>query len=400
MKKYNKITPEGTQDLLFEDCLVRRHVEKKLTDVFLSRGYHEVVTPGLEFYDVFHPEVSGIGQEIMYKTTDRRGRLVVVRPDSTMPIARLTATRLQNQTKPVRLFYTQPVYRNNPGLTGRSDETVQTGIELLGASGLRADLEVIVTAVEALEQCLPDFRLELGHAGFFRALAEQLSVSDDTREDIRQAIESKNYAALDMILNALPDSQAARAIRRLPRLFGGEEIFTQAIPLCSDEKSLKTLDYLHELYRWLAELGLNDRMIVDLGLVQRNDYYTDIVFSAYVPEVGDAVLLGGRYDNLLSLFDLPMPAIGFACNVDVIAKVMATGSSAPRIKPTEILVHGEPGHEIEALHYASKLSRKGIPCESSVFETREDALAYAKTCGISSVVFVGETTTTVKPEEE
>lgn len=400
MKKYNKITPEGTQDLLFEDCLARRHVEKKLTDVFLSRGYHEVVTPGLEFYDVFHPEVSGIGQEIMYKTTDRRGRLVVVRPDSTMPIARLTATRLQNQPKPVRLFYTQPVYRNNPGLTGRSDETVQTGIELLGASGLRADLEVIVTAVEALEQCLPDFRLELGHAGFFRALAEQLSVSDDTREDIRQAIESKNYAALDRILNALPDSQAARAIRRLPRLFGGEEIFTQAIPLCSDEKSLKTLDYLHELYRSLAELGLNDRMIVDLGLVQRNDYYTDIVFSAYVPEVGDAVLLGGRYDNLLSLFDLPMPAIGFACNVDAIAKVMAAGDSAPRIKPAEMLVHGEPGYEIEALHYASKLSRRGIPCESSVFQTREEALAYAKTCGIGSVVFVGETTKTVKSEEE
>jgi ATP phosphoribosyltransferase, regulatory subunit len=391
MKKYHKITPEGTNDLLFEDCLARKHVEKKLTEVFSSRGFHEVVTPGIEFYDVFHPEFSGIGQEIMYKTTDRRGRLIVMRPDSTMPIARLTATRLQNQPKPVRLFYTQPVYRNNPGLTGRSDETVQTGVELLGASGIRADLEVIATAVEALGKCVSNFRLELGHAGFFRALAEQLPVSDDIREDIRQAIESKNYAALDAVLDELPDSAAVTAIRRLPRLFGGEEVFAEAAPLCGDERSARTLDYLHELYRSLTELGLGQKMIIDLGLVQRNNYYSDIVFSAYVEEFGDAVLLGGRYDNLLGLFDLPMPAIGFAVNVDALSRILLKSGEAPAVQPAEILVHGESGYEIKALRYASDLAEQGRRCETSVFQTREEALAYAKTCGIRQVVFVGGT---------
>ncbi|MEI3405255.1 MAG: ATP phosphoribosyltransferase regulatory subunit [Christensenellales bacterium] len=89
----------------------------------------------------------------------------------------------------------------------------------------------------------------------------------------------------------------------MPRLFGGEEVFAQAAPLCSDDASSKTLAYLHELYRALVDLGLGDRMIVDLGLVQRNDYYTDVIFSAYVENVGDAVLFGGRYDNLLAQFD-------------------------------------------------------------------------------------------------
>lgn len=98
-------------------------------------GFHEVITPGLEFYDVFSLEDAGLSQEEMYKTTDSDGRIVVFRPDLTMPIARLTATRLQNQPRPVRLFYTQPVYRNDHGRTGRSHEITQAGVELLGAAG-------------------------------------------------------------------------------------------------------------------------------------------------------------------------------------------------------------------------------------------------------------------------
>ncbi|MFR5069021.1 MAG: ATP phosphoribosyltransferase regulatory subunit [Eubacteriales bacterium] len=79
-----------------------------------------------------------------------------------MPIARLTATRLQNLPKPIRLYYTQHIYCNNPGLTGRNDEVMQSGIELLGARGRRADLEVLATAIEALSRCVPNFRIELG----------------------------------------------------------------------------------------------------------------------------------------------------------------------------------------------------------------------------------------------
>ncbi len=391
MKKYNKITPEGTNDLLFEECMARKYIEKTLSEVFSSRGFHEVVTPGLEFYDVFNPESSGIGQEVMYKMTDQRGRLVVMRPDSTMPIARLTATRLQNLPKPIRLFYTQPIYRNNPGLTGRSDETVQTGIELLGAGGMRADLEVIVTAIEALGKCVPNFRLELGHAGFFRALAEQLPVTDDVREDIRCTIETKDYAALNAILDGLENSRQVMAIRRLPRLFGGEEVFNQAALLCDDEKSGQTIEYLHELYRSLTKLGLDNQIIVDLGLVQRNDYYTNIVFSAYVEEYGDAMLLGGRYDNLLGCFGLPMPAIGFAINVDAIAKIMLERGKTPAVKPVDILVHGETGYEIQALHHASDLVEQGYQCESSVFETHAEALEYAKASGMKRIDFVGRT---------
>lgn len=395
MKKYNKITPEGTKDLLFEECLTHRHVERLLTRVFASHGYHEVITPGMEFYDVFHFDSAAIAQERMYKMTDKRGRLVVMRPDSTIPIARVTATHLQHQRKPLRFYYTQEIYRNTPGLTGHSDEIVQAGIELIGASGKRADLEVLVTAIEALSRCVPDFRMELGHAGFFQAIAEQLPIEEHWKEDIRATIEAKNYAALNTMLDALEPSPAVDAMRKLPRLFGGREVFDEADPFCLNEKSAETLRYLQEIYEALSVLGLGDRIMVDLGLVQRNDYYTNIIFSAYVEEYGDAILTGGRYDNLLASFDLPMPAIGFAINVDAVARVLLEQNKGKKIPDVDVLVHAEDGYEIKALNYAANLVEQNLRCENSVFPEREEALAYAREQGICRVDFVGDAIETV-----
>ena len=150
MKTYSKITPEGARDLLFEECRARREVQEKLSRVFGLRGYREVITPGLEYFDVFNLPGTAIPQQEMYKCTDNHGRLIVFRPDSTLPIARMAASRLQGHRKPLRFFYSQTIYRNRPDLSGRSDESAQMGIELMGAGGLRADLEVIALAVEAL----------------------------------------------------------------------------------------------------------------------------------------------------------------------------------------------------------------------------------------------------------
>ena len=120
---------------------------------------------------------AAIPQQEMYKCTDNHGRLLVFRPDTTLPIARMAASRLQGHKKPLRFYYCQNIYRNRPDLSGRSDETAQMGIELMGAGGLRADLEAIATAVAALSACVEDFRVEIGHARFFQVLADQLPVT-------------------------------------------------------------------------------------------------------------------------------------------------------------------------------------------------------------------------------
>lgn len=389
MKNYSKITPEGTKDLLFEECLANRTVSSILGNVFSQRGFHEVLTPAIEFYDLFTEEMSGIPMEYMFKMSDSKGRLMVLRPDSTLPIARMVTTRLMHESHPIRLFYNQRVYRYNPGLTGRSNEVMETGIELIGAKGKKADLETITTAVEALSKCVPDFRIEIGHAEFFRIISKKLPVSDGQREKIRLLIESKNYSALNSKLDKLEQTQAVNIIRKLPRLFGGIEVLDEAYKLCDDESALKTLVYIREIYDDLQKLGLGDRLTIDLGLVQRNDYYSGIVFSGYVLGSGEPVLIGGRYDRLLDSFDSPAPAIGFGINVDELARVMLGRGNIPERKLPDVLVHSEKGFEIEAIKYTQTLSEANILGENSVFETADEAMEYARKRGIKKLIIVG-----------
>ncbi len=398
MKNYAKITPEGTKDLLFEECLASRTVSGMLGGVFSERGYHEVLTPGVEFYDLFSEDISGIPMENMFKMSDSKGRLMVMRPDSTLPIARMVSTRLQNVPKPLRLYYNQRIYRNNLGLTGRSNEVMEAGVELIGAKGKRADLEVITTAIDALSRCVPDFRIELGHAGFFRALASKLPVSAHRREKIRYYIESKNYSALNTTLDKLEQTPYVDIVRRLPGLFGGIEVLDEACRICDDCEALSTLDYVREIYDSLSKYGLGDRLIIDLGLVQRNDYYSSIVFSGYVMGSGEPVLIGGRYDNLLDSFEAPAPAIGFGINVDALARVMMSRGNIPQLQPTAVLVHSEPGYEIDAVRYLQTLLQANIAAENSIFETEQEAAEYAKSKGIKRLTVVGQEIKTVNTE--
>ncbi len=392
MKKFFKITPEGTKDLLLEECKTNRVVNNILLEEFRSKGYHEVMTPGIEYYDLFSFQHIGIPQESMYKLTDNKGRLMVIRPDTTLPIARMVATRLQKELTPIKLSYSQRVYRCHPSLTGKSSEVTQAGIELIGASGKRADLEVITTAIEALGRCVPDFRIEIGHAGFFKAIAEQLPVDDSVREDIRLYIEAKNYTALNTLLDSLEQTKAVETMRKLPRLFGGEEVFDIAMELFDIPYAIEKLEYLKDIYHSLSTLNLGNRLIVDLGLVQRNDYYTDIVFSGYVEGSGEAVLIGGRYDRLYECFGSDMASSGFGINVDAITKVIMDRGNTKKIKSVDILVHADDGYEMKALEYVSSFKGTDITCENSVFSKRDDAIRYAKNKGVSKIIFINENT--------
>ena len=207
MPKYNLITPEGTRDYLFEEAASIGRTEQTIHHLFEARGFSRVITPAIEFLDVYNENGHSIPVEYMYKLTDYKGRLMVIRPDSTMPIARLCATRLRDAALPLRLYYSQSVYAQNRVLAGRRDEVKQSGVELIGAEGLRADLEMVSLAADVLSGCrLKPFRIEIGHIGIFNALADALHIDEVEREQIRLYIESKNYPALDDYLVRFGDS--------------------------------------------------------------------------------------------------------------------------------------------------------------------------------------------------
>ena len=398
MKKNDLITPEGTRDLLFNDCLARREVERRLAKLFKSFGYSEVVTPGIEFYDMFSGSSRHFRQEIMYKLTDSKGRLIVLRPDSTVPIARLASTRLAAAVLPLRLYYNQPVYENNALLKGRSDEIAQSGIELIGGEDTeRADYEAMCLALESLDRFDSDnFRFEIGDIGYFKELVARLGTDDSTKEEIRLLISAKNYPALNDLLDSVGDTPVTAALKALPRLFGGVEVFDKALGLFKDERIEAILAHLKEVYLRLSELGFGGKISVDLGIVSHADYYTGIVFKGYLSGVGQAVLKGGRYDGLLAEFGRPCPAVGFGVNCDDVANYLRRNELAPSISAPECIIFAEEGHSAEAVAFAKQLVSEGRTVEIGMHKTLDDTREYAAVRGIKTVYTVGDKTAAVE----
>lgn len=394
MQKYITKTPEGARDLLFEECRMHSRVKGTLSALFSSRGYYEVVTPSLEYYDLFTLPGAEFSQAEMVKATEAGGRLLVLRPDGTMPIARLVSTRLKDAPLPLRLHYAQKVYRVTPGFKGRSNEITQSGVELIGAEGLLYDLETILTAAKALEACgMEDYKIELGHAGIFGALASELNADAEEKEEIRLLIESKSYSALEDLLDRLPESDAAAAIRMLPRLFGGGEVLEQAAGLFGGRAAAE-LAYLKELLDRL-EPTLGGRINLDLGLVHRNNYYTGVVFRGYLPGSGDTVVSGGRYDRLFDAFGASRPAIGFAVDDDAIAAILLAGGER-HAKPARKILFAAAGYEMKALARLEELTAAGDTCEVLPFEDKAASLAAAKKRNAAEIELIGELTEIIR----
>lgn len=384
MNRYDLLTPEGTRDLLYDECAALRTAEEKLRRIFLSRGYAEIVTPGLEFYDVFNSKSRRFSQEQMYKLTDAKGRLMVLRPDSTMPIARVVGTRLREKPIPLKFFYSQTIYRVNPKESGRDDEFSQSGIEIIGGDGRRADLEALSVAIDVMQSLeADDFRFEIGDGSFFALLSEKLGLSEEALDEIRLFVQTKNYPELSAALSAYAENPYARALCELPRLFGGREIFARAERILPDGETRAAVKRLAELYDDLCALGVEEQITVDLGLIMKNeDYYTGIVFRGYAEGYGMPVLTGGRYDKLLADFGTDLPATGFAVNVNAAAKIVLEKAEKPLAKRPDVLVYAREGQMTAGLMHCRALIEQGLCADFADCASEEEARRYARERGI------------------
>lgn len=373
----NKLTaPEGGTEMLFDESASRAEAEARLRRLFEGCGYCEVVTPTFEYYDLFSEGAGALEQSEMFTLCDRTGRLLVLRPDSTKPIARLYASRLKNPEFPVRLYYNQPVFRRNPAHSAKCDEVMQIGAELLGKGGKSADLEAVALAVESLSAVSEDFLFELSHVGVYRTLIESLGVPDALAEELRECIAQKNFSALDTLL-AENEVKDAEKIKLLPRLFGGAEVLEEARALFADAG--ETLDYLQEIMDSLTRLGVKGKISFDLALLNEYNYYTGLVFKGYT-DAGGEVLSGGRYDTLYEDFGLSVDAVGFAVNLDALA------GDARAKAPELVLVRAED--PVKAICAQRELMRSGVRAALATDMNREEAERYAKKIGASRTVEV------------
>ena len=342
------VTPRGFRDVLFEEAREREAVVASLSAVFSAWGYDPVETPVVEESSTLQIGIPGEIERSAFRLFDLDGSLLALRPELTVPIARLTASRLAGTPGPHRVRYATEVFREQASLRGQARQFTQVGIEFIGARGPAADTEVVLLLIAALEAAgLRSFMIGLGTAEVLRSLLDSAGGPPEWREAMIAAAQSRNLVEIER-LAAREDlsPEFARAFVELPRIKGGRDAFERCLSLARSCDGEEVACSLRETWRTLDELGYGDRIQVDFGIMRSLDYYTGLQVEAYAPGLGLPIAGGGRYDRLLSSFGHPAPAAGFAIGLERLMIALAEQAASPRLEPLDAVIGGRVPAEV------------------------------------------------------
>ncbi len=376
MSDWKLHTPNGVNDVLPQECAIKKEIENTVWTVFASFGYKEVETPSFEYYDCYSGEKGQITQEKLYKFFDEQGRILALRPDFTTSIARMAATKAAGETIPARYMYTGSVYRAEHTEGVRNREITQSGIELIGSYSPKADAEVIAAAMEAVTALgVEDFSMEIGQVGFFNGLVSQLGLDSVTTEKLRESIDSKNSPSIKNIVKDLDIAEDIKQLMvELPYLFGDAEIIDRANVDGLNPTSKAALENIRQIYNLLTLYGFEKYISLDLGMLQSIDYYTGSIFKCYTHGVGFPIAAGGRYDNLMGEFGEKKGAVGCAIGIN---RIMQIYKGTPESVASTLVV-AEDNADGLAYDLAYNLRVNGCLTEMYIGESNSDAMAYAK----------------------
>ena len=387
--------PEGLNDLLPEEVFKRRFLENKISQVFTKWSYQEIITPTFEFYEILAKGAGTIMKKEMIKFFDRKENIVALRPEMTTPIARVTSTKLKGEPKPLRFYYMGNVFRYDDFKVGGQREFCQAGVELIGVNSKEADAEVIALAVECLKNSgLKKFFIDIGHINFFNGIMQSIKVKEERKQEIKKAILNKDFVLLEKILS-LEDikDREKEFILKMPTLRGGEEVLEGAEKMIDNKLSLSALREIKEIYNLLRDYGLEEYILIDLGIIRDFDYYTGIIFEGYTDYLGFPVCGGGRYDNLCAKFGKNLPSTGFAIGIERLATILEKedANSLKLERPDKYLVYyqNDKTYFRKALGVAGNLRKKGLIVELEVGKREfAEVFNYARSKGVKYIVIV------------
>lgn len=394
--------PAGMRDYAPRAAAARRRIAETLLGVFERWGFARVITPAFEYEDVLALGLGPKGRAAAIRFVEpSSGRVVALRPDITPQIARLCATRYRDEVGPLRLCYEGTVVRLEPGARAQR-EIIQAGVELAGVDGPRGDAEVVALAVTALEATgLPQPTIDLGHLGLAREILRALELPPGLESSARRLIGKRDRAGIDEVLQSARASRAIQGfVRLLPDWAGPPSILAKAAKRAPTPGIRRALTDLAATVREIEAQEMGVPLRVDLAEMRGFDYYTGVRFQAYVEGASNAVLGGGRYDDLLGRYGRPSPAVGFAVDVEEAAGVMETqlaqsreadgdgaGGANRAANGSTVLV---TGNAREAMRAAQTLRLSGRSAAVELNDLKgSDLTAYAERWGFSEVIVAG-----------
>ena len=314
------VLPDHIADVLPSEA---RHIEelrRELLDMARCYGYELVIPPLLEHLESLLSGAASALDLQTFKLVDQlSGRMLGLRADSTPQVARIDA-HLLNRRGVTRLCYCGPVLHTRPGGPHATREPLQLGAEIYGHAGLEADLEVLSLALAGLSAVKAQaLAVDMADARIVRALTADMALSATGLSQIHAALAAKDLSELKVLTRDAP-AASRRGLLALPQLYGGTEVLTEAEKLLPAGPLIAQA--LAEL-RWLAQRVEGVRVSFDLADLRGYAYYSGATFSIYARGGSDALVRGGRYDEVGAVFGRNRPAAGFSLDLKALVRVLA-----------------------------------------------------------------------------
>ncbi|MDZ5723812.1 ATP phosphoribosyltransferase regulatory subunit [Acetobacterium sp. K1/6] len=365
---------DGFENIQHQDYFALQQINAKLMSLYRSFGYHQISTPTFETYDLYVNEDS-IPSDGLFKLVNHQGKVLVLKPDATLPVTRMAAMNHPNSQEIIKFSYQTNIYRNFSSPEIIKKEITQIGIEYFGNNSPECDGEVIALAIRSLlENGIEDVHIDLGHVGFINFLFDDLAFSCKEKATLFKYIENKNIGDIASYLEklALPDAKKA-VILKLPLLYGEPKtVLKEMKALCINDKMQQVVKNISEIYAHLEVIGLAGYVSFDLGFTNQMNYYSDINFKGYINSCGEPVISGGRYNNLSEKFGIPRPACGFAIDLLKVIDYMEQHQLLPRDDQKTDVIFYENSQKSDAYKMAEQLRTKGSIAEVFLMtETKE-----------------------------
>ena len=319
------LLPEGVEELLPPEAGRLECLRRAVLDLYRGWGYELVVPPLIEFLESL---LTGMGSDLdlqTFKITDQlTGRMMGVRADMTPQVARIDAHRLKRR-QPSRLCYLGPVLHTRPNGFASSRSPQQTGAELYGYAGIEADVEVMSLMLETLRLAgIGEVCLDIGHIGIYRGLASRAGLDANADNRLFGLLQRKSTAEIGEFLAQLRiRPKWAGMFLALIELSGGTEVLVAARRELrgAGRPVARAIDSLDRIADLLTKRGVDTAMHFDLAELRGYHYHTGVMFAAYRPGQGQALALGGRYDDVGRVFGRARPATGFSTDLQTLARV-------------------------------------------------------------------------------
>lgn len=284
----------------------------KLRELYENMGYEKYKMSKFEEYDLYAENKSFLKSENVIAFTDLSGKLMALKPDVTLSIAK---NSLHSREAYHKVYYTENVYRSDIG-AAQYKEIMQVGLEYIGEVDAYIMLEVMSLAAKSLETVSEDYIMDISHMGFIEGLFDGAGVRESKRAKFVDAISKKDYAGVMALCEKEEISDIfVKKITSLTRIYGSFDDCREKIEaLILNEKMEKAYKEMENIFSVLK----NDKIKIDLSLINDMNYYNGITFRGFINGIPESILSGGRYDNLIAKLGKRSSAIGFAVYMDLL----------------------------------------------------------------------------------